>query len=126
MSKTILVCGSRTFSDYDLLDKVLSSLILGKSSWAMYRIIDGACTTGADDMAYRWRREHGVFGRRYPADWEAYGKRAGFMRNKEMLEEGEPDLVLAFFDDSPCVGTHMMCTLAEDAGVEVRRITIGE
>lgn len=124
MSSTILVCGSRTFSDYDLLDETLSTLILERRYSIVFSIIEGACPTGADAMAYRWRREHGVFGHRFPAEWGTYGKRAGYLRNKKTLDKGKPDLVLAFFDESPCKGTHMMCKLAEDVGVEVRRFGI--
>ena len=33
----------------------------------------------------------------FPADWEQYGKRAGYIRNAQMLDE-KPDLVIAFWD----------------------------
>lgn len=89
-------------------------------------LITGDCRSGADVWARAWCAENDSLYIGFPADWAQYGKRAGYLRNAKMLEEGKPDLALAFFDDSPCVGTHMMCRLAEDAGVEVRRITVGE
>jgi len=52
----------------------------------------------------------------YPALWEVHGKSAGFIRNKLMLEDGQPELVIAFPGGR---GTSNMVSLAESAGVEV-------
>lgn len=58
----------------------------------------------------------------YPANWSKYGKKAGFLRNKEMLEKSKPDLVIAIFRsrENPSKGTSMMVNLARNKGVEVR------
>lgn len=58
----------------------------------------------------------------YPANWSRYGKKAGFLRNKEMLEKGKPDLVIAIFrsKENPSKGTSMMVRLAKAKGIEVR------
>ena len=55
----------------------------------------------------------------YNAEWDKYGKAAGFLRNKAMLDEGKPDLVVAFPGGK---GTANMVSLAEAAGVEVMKI----
>lgn len=52
----------------------------------------------------------------YQADWKTNGKAAGFIRNKQMLVEGKPDLVVAFPGGK---GTAMMVKLAKTAGVKV-------
>ena len=52
----------------------------------------------------------------YKANWQLYGKGAGYRRNAEMLKEGKPDKVLAFKGGK---GTLMMIGLAEKAGIEV-------
>lgn len=60
---------------------------------------------------------------RYPADWNKHGKAAGQIRNKQMLEEGKPDLVIAFLaKDSR--GTANMVEQARRANVEVKVINI--
>lgn len=57
----------------------------------------------------------------YPADWEKHGKAAGPIRNALMLEEGKPDLVLAFKDGFDWQfkrgGTEHMVRIAKAAGV---------
>ncbi len=67
-------------------------------------------------MAGEWADCNWVQSKEYPAQWEKYGRRAGYLRNKQMLEEGKPELVIAFPGG---VGTRMMVQLAKTAGVEV-------
>ena len=60
---------------------------------------------------------------RYPANWEKYGKAAGHIRNKQMLDEGKPDLVIAFLaKDSR--GTKNMIEQATKAGIPAKIVGI--
>lgn len=72
--------------------------------------------SGADRLAGQWAERCGVNNIEFTAHWNQYGKRAGYVRNAQMLEEGKPDLVVAFPGGK---GTAMMVKLARDAGVEV-------
>ena len=36
---------------------------------------------------------------RYPADWDRHGRQAGVIRNRQMITEGNPNLVVAFHAD---------------------------
>ena len=74
---------------------------------------------GADMMAYQWAQRHGITVHEFPADWDKHGRSAGYIRNKKMLDEGKPDLIVAFPGGK---GTKMMVDLAEKAGIEVQRI----
>lgn len=57
----------------------------------------GHCPKGADAYAHKWCSAlPEVTEERRPADWDRYGKAAGFIRNKAMVDEGGIDLVLAF------------------------------
>jgi hypothetical protein len=53
---------------------------------------------------------------RVSAEWEKFGKKAGFIRNEKMLALGKPDLVVAFPGG---VGTAMMVRLARKQGIRV-------
>jgi hypothetical protein len=57
-------------------------------------IVHGAAR-GTDSIANDWALEHGIKIMSFPADWSG-GKSAGIERNIQMLEESEPNLVVAF------------------------------
>lgn len=109
----ILVCGGRDFSDYNLVSQTLNP-----HGCIDLKIIHGAAK-GADSLAQRWAKDNGYEDEAYPANWNKYGKRAGYIRNVQMLNEGRPDLVIAFPGGK---GTQMMINLAEAAGVPVVKV----
>lgn len=89
-SVTVLVCGDRNWSDHKTMFDRLASL-------SPTTIIEGGCR-GADKMAGKWATVAGVNLYEVQAEWDLYGKRAGPIRNRKMLDMG-PDLVLAFHND---------------------------
>lgn len=117
----VLVCGSREFNNEEFLFEVLDNI---HRETIVTDIIDGAAK-GADSLGFKWatlrRREDDRFIRtwRFPADWKKFGKAAGSRRNQQMLDEGKPDLVVAF-PLPGSVGTWDMVNRAEKAGIEVR------
>jgi hypothetical protein len=78
-------------------------------------IIHGAAK-GADTLAGRWAKEFNIPVLVFPADWKKYGRRAGPIRNAQMLSEGKPNLVVAFPGGR---GTANMVGLSQKAGVPV-------
>ena len=75
---------------------------------------------GADAIAAGWAISNDVTLERYFPDWDNYGKAAGIIRNKEMLEEGEPDRLIAFPGG---VGTTNMINICRGCGVEIIKYT---
>lgn len=121
----VLVCGSRWYNDYFAVRDILDKL---HEEHNITEIIHGAAR-GADTCAAEWAMNRstsigeamGI--RAFPADWEKYGKAAGPIRNKQMLDEGKPDLVIAFLaKDSR--GTKNMVDQANAAGVPVKIVEI--
>lgn len=90
MKIKLLIAGSRTFNNYDLLSKTLSKV---KSE--IIEIISGTAR-GADRLGERYAQEHNIPIKRFPADWDKYGKYAGIKRNKEMAEY--TDKAIIFWD----------------------------
>jgi hypothetical protein len=84
----VLVCGGRDFADGELLSETLNRI-------GVTVLIHGAAR-GADSMAASWAAARQISAESYPADWHRHGKAAGPIRNKQMLDEGKPDLVVAF------------------------------
>lgn len=75
---------------------------------------------GADLIAKRAGEALGMQILPFPANWDKYGKRAGYIRNQQMLDEGHPDLVVAFYSRPvKSKGTQMMVNLARTASVPV-------
>lgn len=110
----ILVTGGRNFTDRPFVYTVLDSL------WVDYpdmTLIHGAAP-GADTLADDWARIAGVPRLPFPADWDRYKHRAGSVRNRKMLVEGKPQLVVAFRGG---MGTADMIRVAEEAGIPVVR-----
>ena len=94
----VLVCGGRDYDDtervYEVLDRVNPLTIChgGQATWVPER----RGYIGADYLAGRWAEDREVYCQVYPADWKAFGPRAGPMRNKVMLDAFEPDLLYRF------------------------------
>lgn len=51
---------------------------------------------GADFLGEQWAHQNGVPVEQYPADWDRHGKRAGMLRNEQMIDDGKPDVVCSF------------------------------
>jgi hypothetical protein len=113
----LLVCGSRNYEDLARMQGSLDALL---AVYGVDVVIEGEAL-GADLMARAWAEVNKIPVEPYPADWNKYGKSAGPIRNRQMLEEGKPDLVVAFpigkLTESR--GTFNMVTLASKAGVRV-------
>lgn len=107
----VLICGSREWTDAKAIRLTIEKLPLGSI------IVHGACPTGADAIADELARAYGFHVKPYPADWTKYGNAAGPIRNRRMLVEGKPDLVIAF--DLGGDGTRNMIEQAKQAGVRV-------
>jgi len=108
----VLVCGDRNWSDKQIIYSRLAELPPDT------HIIHGDCK-GADRLAGEAAKELGFVVTAVPADWKRYGKPAGPIRNKAMLDLS-PDLVIAFHSDfRNSKGTKSMVNLAREAGVPV-------
>lgn len=86
-------------------------------------IIEGGCR-GLDLMARSVAEARGISVTEVPADWNAYGKAAGPIRNKKMLVEEHPEMLLAFHNHfKRSVGTKDCATQAIKFGVESWLVT---
>ena len=118
----IIVAGGRDFTDYALLSETLG-VILKRYTLREVQIVSGCCR-GADALGERYAREHGIPIKRFPANWLAYGKAAGPIRNREMAEyAAECDGMLVAFWDGKSRGTASMIRLAEKYGLQIKIIT---
>lgn len=111
----VLVCGGRDYADAVKLAEVLSKM---HSELSFSLVIHGAYR-GADRLADDWAENMGIDRLPFRAEWTKYGRGAGPRRNQKMLDEGRPDMVIAFPGDT---GTADMVRRAKSAGVPVKVI----
>ena len=111
----VIVAGGRDFLDYNLLEQKLDKLLINKSD---VRIISGMAK-GADKLGetYASIRKLGV--EVYPAEWEKFGKSAGYKRNEVMADHAE---ALVAFWDGKSRGTKHMIDIAKAKGLALRVI----
>jgi hypothetical protein len=110
----VLICGSRKWNDQDTMEREFRDL-------PMDAVIIHGGAPGADNMAGSIAKSRGMATDVYVAEWAKYGTAAGPRRNQRMLDEGHPDLVLAF-PLPGSRGTWDMVQRAKAAGFEVRVI----
>lgn len=121
MKFKVIIAGSRDFNNYDLLKEKHDFALRNKANGNV-EIVSGTAR-GADRLGERYASEKGIRVKQFPAQWERYGKRAGYLRNKEMAEYA--DALIAFWDGKS-LGTKMMIDLAERNGLKRIVITYKE
>lgn len=108
----VLVCGGRDYTDAMTLGSWLGGIHKDRG---IALIIEGG-GTGADTLARLFGQYAGIPVRTFGANWRKLGKAAGPIRNAKMIEEGKPDLCVAFPGGR---GTADMVRRARAAGIEV-------
>src|SRR5215213_3192990 len=88
----IIIAGTRTFNDYEFLKQKVD-IILSKQ--VDVEIVSG-CAQGADLLGERYGKERGITVKRFPAEWNLYGKKAGYLRNEKMANYA--DALILFWD----------------------------
>lgn len=122
MELRIIVAGSRDFTDYPLLAKELDQFIADHSGYDQVVIISGTAR-GADKLGEAYARIHGYRCDKFPADWNAHGRSAGHIRNREMAKyshaDGNKGCLVAFWDGQSR-GTKGMIDYATMIGIETK------
>ena len=114
----IIIAGGRDFMDYNLL-KEKSNKILQEKRVSHKIVIISGCARGADTLGLRYASENAFDVEEYPANWDKYGKKAGYIRNVEMAENA--DALIAFWDGKS-KGTKHMIDIATERNLPIRVI----
>ncbi len=114
----IIVAGGRYFNDYELLKQRLDFFLSFKFITEDIEIVSGKAT-GADTLGERYARENGYPVKEFYAQWNTHGKRAGYLRNKDMAEYATHCVC---FWDGESKGTQHMIQLAKEYNLPIRVI----
>lgn len=101
----IIIAGSRTFNNYPLLEKNVDEYISDLNITDEIQIVSGGAR-GADKLGEKYAEECGYDLKVFPADWNKYGKRAGYLRNEQMAEYA--DYLIVFWDNQSRGTKHMI------------------
>ena len=118
----VIVAGGRDFADYSKLSATLENFrnVIWKENIADDIEIVSGGARGADSLGEQWARKNHVGLIVFPADWDAYGKKAGIIRNEQMGEYA--DGLIAFWDGESR-GTSHMINYAKNNGLDVIVVT---
>jgi hypothetical protein len=97
----ILVTGSRNWNDTQVIfNDLLHFAKFAQNDGQDITLVHGACPTGADFIAKEIAEVLNYKIEPHPADWNKYGKKAGFIRNKEMVDLGARVCLAYILDES--------------------------
>lgn len=116
----VIIAGSRHYADYSQLRDVCDNLLADKCQTHRIVIVSGGAQ-GADRLGENYARERGYALKRYPAQWDKYGRAAGPIRNAEMARNAD---ALVLFWNGKSRGSLNMKEEAEKIGLPVRTIMI--
>lgn len=109
----VIIAGGRKFNDYSLLFDVCNFMLRNQTD---VEIVSGTAR-GADKLGERYAKEKGYLLRQFPADWQLYGKAAGYKRNQLMAQNAD---ALICFWDGESKGSRHMINLAKKEGLKVK------
>jgi len=101
----VIIAGSRGFSNYKLLREKCNQYLREKRKDYNIIIISGGAR-GADFYGEKYAQDEGFPLEIYPANWNKFGKSAGFRRNEQMAEVA--DALIAFWDGKSHGTKHMI------------------
>lgn len=126
----IIIAGGRNFNDMEYLERSCHNVFQQMSEKGVLtnninvdisnmEIVCGKAR-GADTLGEEFAKNYGIKVKYFPANWDAYGKSAGYKRNKQMAEYAkDEDGILIAFWDGESKGTKHMIDLANKEGLEV-------
>lgn len=111
----VIVCGGRDFSDKELFASSLDTVLC---KFQNVEIISGHAK-GADSFAEEYASLRGYPLTVFRPDWNKYGRSAGPIRNRQMLEYAcqETPVVIAFWDGKSR-GTRNMLRISDEANAQ--------
>ncbi len=100
-----IIAGSRTICDLRLIEQAVAA-----SGWRddIAEVVSG-CAAGADSLGEIWAQSALKKIARFPADWDRYGRGAGYIRNTQMAKYA--DVLIALWDGQSRGTQHMITTM---------------
>jgi len=97
----VIIAGGRDICDQEKVFALIDKTILRWREQGLPEIseIVSGTATGVDTLGEQYANEHNIPIKRFPADWETYGKGAGPIRNRQMADYADR-LIVIMHEDS--------------------------
>ena len=112
----VIIAGGRDYNNYAQLERAMDRLL---SNITDEIVIVCGMARGADMLGEQYGKQRGYRINYFPADWQTFGKSAGYIRNQKMAENA--DALVAFWDGKSR-GTANMIDIALRFELSVRVI----
>ncbi|GEM_PF-1316445 len=106
-----IIAGSRSITDLSVVGEAVESARL------VHPILEVVCggARGVDRLGAQWAVKCRIPVTVFHADWDTYGKRAGFIRNEEMAQYA--NCLIAIWDGKSKGTAHMIETMEEEGNL---------
>lgn len=121
----IIIAGSRSFDNYELLENKCNKILFQLFQESQFNHFDeieiiSGTARGADQLGEKFATEYNFKLKKFPANWDLYGKQAGYLRNIQMAEYAKEDNgVLIAFHNGESKGTQHMINIAKEHGLRI-------
>lgn len=99
-----IIAGSRIINDFSILEQYIKLI-----HWPITVILSGNAK-GVDKLGEKYARINGIPLEIYPAHWTSFGKKAGMIRNEQMISNAD---ALFCLWDGKSKGTNHIINLAK-------------
>ena len=89
-ARLAIIAGSRGLTDYEKIEPLIDSYFNKEKPF----VVICGCAKGIDSIGRQWADKHGIAVEEYPANWNKYGKSAGYIRNKQMGKVATEALII--------------------------------
>lgn len=113
----VIIAGSRNYIDEQDFMQRMNAISMKYGHWIQKttEVVSGTAR-GADQLGEKWAKLMDLPITEFPANWEKFGRSAGFIRNGEMAQYAD---ALVVFWDGVSPGTRSMIDLAKGRGLKV-------
>jgi hypothetical protein len=106
----VIIAGGRDVTNYAYVEAAAK-----ESGFDITEVVSG-CARGADTLGEMWAKANSLHIKKFPADWDNLGKKAGHVRNCQMGDYA--DALIALWDGESR-GTKHMIDYATKKGLKV-------
>ncbi len=113
----VIIAGSREGVTYSDIEKGVEQF---ENAWGLITEVVSGCAAGADTLGEQYADEHDIPAKLFPANWQKYGKGAGYIRNTEMAKYADGLIAISVNDSR---GTANMIQTAKRLNLKTNVVT---